>query len=224
MNPVLEALQKRGISEVHYMADFHAMLAIATDGIRSQLCLKRMGITPVSIANPSVQAKRSRRTVDGINPLHEFVPFYFCWFTAMQREVESRSAQASNGLVFADVSIPALAQHARHVHFSNKNAASLFSEIMSDPAKLDSADLDHAMRVKEKADRPGRVMVRACELLIPTHVPRECISRMVCKTVTLRNRLLKELSGKAHPPIFADAHRYFRTMLGIERYKLRPGR
>jgi hypothetical protein len=115
-----------------------------------------------------------------VNPLHEFVPFYFSWFTAMQREVEARSAKSSNELVFADVSVKALSRSARLAYFSSRNAASEFTEILSDPAELGVLDLDRAAKVKAKANRPGRIMFRASELLIPTHVPASCITRSNC--------------------------------------------
>ena len=48
--------------------------------------------------------------MDGTNPVPEYVPFYFAWLTAVQREVEFRSITASNELVFADVSVAKISE------------------------------------------------------------------------------------------------------------------
>jgi hypothetical protein len=217
MHPLLEALMQKGVVDVHYMAHKESIVKIATDGIRSRLCLKRSNIKPIEIANSSVLEKRMLRTVDGMNPVCEFVPFYFSWFTAMQKEVESRSIEGSNALVFLDVSVASIAHFARHVWVSSGNASSQFATFIKDPKDLYYTNVDHAQRVKYNTKRTSRVMVRACELLIPTHVPTTCISRVVCKSASVKAWLLENLAGTTHPPISLNPERYFFDQSGYER-------
>ncbi|MCX6972996.1 MAG: DarT ssDNA thymidine ADP-ribosyltransferase family protein [Verrucomicrobia bacterium] len=217
MHPLLKALLQKGVTEVHYMAHKENVVNIAIDGIRSRLCLKRSKFTPIEIANSSVLEKRMRRTVDGMNRVCEFVPFYFSWFTAMQKEVESRSIEGSNTLIFLDVSVASIADIARHAWVSSMNASSQFATYINDPKDLRYSNITHAQVVKLNTKRTSRVMVRGCELLIPTHVPSNCITRMVCKSEDVKSWLLEKLAGIPHPPISQNSERFFFDQFGLQR-------
>jgi hypothetical protein len=202
-DPIISGLIDRGVTTVYYMAHLKTMAIIAQDGIRSLNSLAGSGRKPKSIAHPDVQALRTKRLVFGTIPLHEYVPFYFTWFTSMQRVVERRSTADADTLVFADVLLTRLKSSARCCVFTDGNAAKEGTTFSNDPKDLDRIDWG---LVKQ----PRRPRSASAELLVLTHVPVHCITQFVCRSLQAALTLKKLLAAASRsvPAILIDRERY----------------
>lgn len=211
-NPVAIALLARGVDRVYHMTDALNVPSILRTGLLSYNAILRADMRYVDISDPEIQGLRAGKKVFGVTDLHDFVPFYFAWFTKMQRKVESRGKVARDSLVFLEVDVLRLAIYRLSICYTDDNASKRLVEPSNDPAAIDQIDWNAVTEVKHQTTAPTWAIAPSAELLVSRAVPVDAIRRIVCRTSHTAASL--EADAQRIPfspiPVEVDASRYFR--------------
>lgn len=186
--PLANALRRKGVTCLRYMAPLATMKLIAVLGILSHNELQHSLQHPKfrklveafgaeSIADPSVQRRRHNRKVLGRN-LHDYVPLYFGLHTPMQyvKTKEDFQSQARR-IAFAELDLDQVLR-IEGVCYSDGNAASSITRFYNDESGIDAVRWDivlHNNRCYEEVTK----RLKCAELLVPYEIPPDCIQRYV---------------------------------------------
>ncbi|MCX6880180.1 MAG: DarT ssDNA thymidine ADP-ribosyltransferase family protein [Verrucomicrobia bacterium] len=210
-NPVAIALLARDVDRVYHMTDARNVPSILGHGLLSYNEMRRSSLPRADISNPEVQRLRDKRKVFGVTDLHDFVPFYFAWFTQMQRVIERRDEASRDALVFLEIDVLQLAILRRSIVFSVENAAKRVVEPTNDPRHLDLINWTAVAQAKATEKTPYWSVAPSAELLVSSRVPPNAIHQIVCRTSNTAENLIREMAEVSQNsiPVAVEPRRYF---------------
>lgn len=210
-NPVAVALLARDVKHVYHMTHARNIPSILGLGLLSYNEMRRRLLPHTDISNPGVQALRSQKKVFGVTDLHDFVPFYFAWFTQMQRFIEKQVEASRDALVFLEIDVLELAILRRSIVFSVENAAKRTVEPTNDPKHLELINWTAVARAKATEKTPYWSVAPSAELLVSSGVPSKAIHRIVCRTSNTAESLIRAMAEASQNsiPIAVEPRCYF---------------
>jgi O-acetyl-ADP-ribose deacetylase (regulator of RNase III) len=210
-NPVAIALLARDVNRVYHMTDARNVPSILGLGLLSYNEIRRRSLPHTDISNPEVQRLRDEKKVFGVTDLHDFVPFYFAWFTQMQRVIENRNEASRDALVFLEIDVLQLAILRRSIVFSVENAAKRTVEPTNDPKHLELINWTAVAQAKTTEKTPYWSVAPSAELLVSSGVPSNAIHRIVCRTSSTAESLIREMSEASlnSIPVAVEPRCYF---------------
>lgn len=182
-------MQREDVSELHYIAPIENLSSILSVGLLSHH--KARFITHGSVADPEVQARRSRKAVPAGKQLHRYVNLYF---NARNPMLFRRRDQHTDIVVLA---IRPEVLDLPGVFITDGNAANVATAFMT-PTPINFALLDADELHAEYWSRENMTSIereearrrRCAEVLVPNHVNRSYIDRVYCSCDASRERIV----------------------------------
>ena len=194
---IADKLKEMGVDHLHYMAPLGTAKLIAVFGIQSYNELQSARKKPPysdliesigtkSIADPSVQFRRDRITIDG-KSLHDYVPLYFGVHTPMQYVVTRNNINTQDTVItFVEIDT-AMVFRNRGVLYTDGNAASTDTIVFRDESGIDQIDWNIVLHTNNCFSKEYK-RVKCAEVLVPNCVDTKCIKGFVFKTERAKNQ------------------------------------
>lgn len=205
-------MERHEVQELHYITHRDHLGSIEREGILSHNEVDERGIETTSVANPSVQETRSKKTVGG-RPLHDYVNLYFNARNLMLYDVLSFQQvppalhdeicvlRVDDGVLDEEGAIIADGNAARGLTRFHPSPDGL-AELNRGQVKTKYWDVDDPV---ERTERRAAVM---SELLVPDEVPPQYIvgGYVCCQTA------LEALEAEEHGiPLTVNGHVFFNS-------------
>ncbi|MEP4091779.1 DUF4433 domain-containing protein [Reichenbachiella sp.] len=149
--------------------------------------------------------------IDGAGNLGEYVPFYFAGHTPMlyliMNGYQGVEQRPQKDIVFLISKVGKIKENGLEYVFTNMNAKIAIADFYNNDEDFDRLrwDIIHNRIWKNDENNPARQDYKQAEFLVRSHVPANCITALIVKTVrkkALFDQMISEMGLEI--PVFID--------------------